>query len=108
MARELTFFRVYGMNENAFKSMPDETLGKALKKAMEYFDRHGEVTEEDFSFDDAIEQIAFGLLKRGIDDAYEAHSARIENSSKGGKKTQEKNRKQREEFIDKHLNGADD
>lgn len=59
-----TWFKMFLNQKYIFDSVPDETLGKALKAALEYFDT-GEIIELS-----PLERTVFASIKHCIDESY--------------------------------------
>ena len=81
--RKLTWFRMYIQHKSILETLSSQSVGNALKIALEDFDKGGEDFDPSSSISDKETLIAFAAFRQGIDDSLNEYKARIEDGKRG-------------------------
>lgn len=73
------WFKMFRHQKALIDSMPDETVGRALKAVFEYFET-GEIVELE-----PLEFAVFSSIKPYIDESYSNYERSVESGRRGGK-----------------------
>lgn len=83
--KNATWFKINLANKDLFLALEDETLGKVLKYALNYF-ANGEITDIDnLNIQDKLFKLAFTPLKQSCDEAMSDYRSAVANGLKGAK-----------------------
>ena len=76
------YFRIYQANRDLLLSLDDETLAKAVRMAIKYFDAFEVIDIDNMNIQDPLLKLVFTAMKQGCDDSIKSYAEATKNANK--------------------------